>query len=153
MKKLILTLCIVSSLMQANEKLIEENESWRLIALIDDFSDKVTCHMLSKISSDDDLASLVIQNINTNDSKIRMLAGKFIGKEITYRVDKNESKILKKFIINNKEYKEMIEALKKGEILKIKVVPENSYANTEQNTIFLKDFEKLYNLAKTCNYK
>lgn len=149
-----LSILLASSFMQAKERVVQETAGWVLIVTNDDFNDKVSCHMSSKNYSNKDVAALLIQDINTGDSTISGYSSNaFLGKQTTYRVDKNEAKVLNRIIIRGEEYSEMIESFKSGQILKIKVVPENRFVNIGENTIPLSGFEKLYNLAKTCNYK
>lgn len=154
MKKIMLSILLASSFIQAKEKIVQETAGWVLIVIKDDFNDKVSCHMSSKYYLNNDAAELFIQNINTEDSIISGYSSKaFLGKQTTYRVDKKEAKVLNRIFITGEEYNEMIESFKSGQILKIKVVPENRFVNIGENTIPLSGFEKLYNLAKTCNYK
>lgn len=153
MKKIILLTLIVSSLLMGKQTLKEETEGWQLFFEIDDFNDKVSCHIVSKFDSNNK-GIISIANINTkSDALMGYYSSSFIGKQLTYRIDKNEAKVLNRMLIKGEEYNKMIEVFKSGEILKIKVVPENRFANIGENTIPLSGFEKLYNLAKTCNYK
>lgn len=154
MKKILLSILLSSSFMLAEHKVVEETAGWKLLFDKDDFNDEVRCSIVSKKSTNKEFTNLLISGINSDSHGIVAWSGDFLAIRMTFRIDKNEAKEIENYLISDKEeYEKMIESFKRGKILKVKIVLGNGYYDTEIKTISLNGFERLYNLAKTCNYK
>lgn len=156
MKKIAITLLVMSSLLVAKSVVKESSSGWILVFETDDFDDKVKkCKLYSKYNSTKNIAGLAIVDINSKYQKqVIAFSGSFLGSNLVYRVDKNDSVYVSGYDIKaNANYDELIKAFKNGKEVKIKVTPENQFANESMNTISLEGFERLYQLVETCNYK
>lgn len=155
MKKIFLLLLTISSLLIAKEVLIEETSGWKLILEIDDFDDtKKKCHLFSRNFLKRDAAGLAIMYINHQNKNFILTSGSVGGRALTYRVDKNDVISINDLLvlISKETYNNLIQALKNGKEIKIKVTPINDYAPENTDIISLDSFERLYKLAETCNY-
>ena len=156
MKKIAITLLVMSSLLVAKSVVKEESSGWKLVFETDDFDDKVKkCNLYSKNYSTKNIAGLVIVDINSKYQKqVIAFSGSFLGSNLVYRVDKNDSVYVSGYDIKaNANYDELIKAFKNGKEVKIKVTPKNQFVNESMDTISLEGFERLYQLVETCNYK
>ena len=156
MKKIAITLLVMSSLLVAKSVVKEESSGWNLVFETDDFDDKVKkCNLYAKNFTTKNIAGLVIVDINSKYQKqVIAFSGSILGSNLVYRVDKNDSVYVSGYDIKaNANYDELIKAFKNGKEVKIKVTPKNQFVNESMDTISLEGFERLYQLAETCNYK
>src|SRR5690554_2927259 len=117
MKKIAITLLVMSSLLVAKSVVKEESSGWKLVFETDDFDDKVKkCNLYSKNISAKNIAGLAIVDINSKYQKqVITFSGSFLGSNLVYRVDKNDSVYVSGYDIKaNANYDELIKAFKNG---------------------------------------
>lgn len=164
MKYLFVLFFLLPSILLADVTVEYKTGDWKLVVFKDDFTDKISCALLTKNQGRRGKPGIVIfaKHDESGNHVLLEANGSIDGIGITYRVDKNPPVTFgdkydfqtddDSYILQSPEYEKMVNDFKAGNYLVYAIHSGNQFVDDAREKISLRGFTKAYNLAEKCKF-